>query len=73
MKINVTQEDLLTPDPIRWAVKREHDLDCSVDNRFLVITKNSTHPFRLPLSAETFMVNFNTGKAVEPFSFEIGS
>lgn len=73
MKINITTSDLACVCPISCAVFREYRKEVIVDNRFIIFVGNETHPFRLPLSAETFQVNRALGAKGEPFSFEINT
>lgn len=73
MIINVTNEDILTEDPIKVAVKREYNIDVIVDSRFLIFKNNQGRPRRLPVSAESFEMARNLGKEVKPFSFEINA
>jgi hypothetical protein len=76
MKIKVTQSDIkkgkrkkLTLCPVALAIRRTVKTGrVSVNN--LIVTVGARER-RLPLDAQTFVRNFDLGRHVEPFAFEL--
>ena len=75
MIINVTQEDIDSgTNPIVVAVRREHNIDCFLDEHWIVIHGKRRRTLKLPESAENFnRWHFMGGEpaGLKPFSFEV--
>jgi hypothetical protein len=81
MKIEVTQQDIdkgLSNNcflcPIAHAVKRKMNTDCILvycDRISVMSTIFSSYFYKLPKKAQTFIKQFDDGKPVKPFTFEI--
>ena len=78
MKIVVTQNDIeqgvrykACACPVALAIKRRTSRECEVAGRYMVFLSNLNTEHDLPTPVHKFVVAFDMGKPVKPFSFEL--
>lgn len=78
MKIVVTQNDIergtryrACACPVALAIKRRTSRECEVAGRYMIFRSDINTKYDLPTPVRKFVVDFDTGKPVKPFSFEL--